>query len=236
MNRWTARVCFAAGLLCAPLRAQELDANCNIVPGFSAEHPLGDQDKCYPEIPPRPAVTGIVSARALAHKPSRAAIKEFDRGVQAWRSGQSGPAVQHLAAAVQLDSNFVEALAELGVIYGKTGQPELALDCFTRAAVLEPNSSVFHSNKASALVILNRPKEAEPAARRAVQLDPRSIEAHFMLGMSMLMQEKITPEVAAHLAIAAPKYPKARTYLTVVQAALAEPEHPEPEHRLGLAK
>jgi len=198
-----------------------------VVPSFRAEHsqPLGDQNQCDPETPPRPAVTGMISARALAHKPSRAAVKEFDRGVQAWRSGQSGPAVQHLAEAVRLDSNFVEALAELGAIYAKTGQPELALDCFTRAAVLEPNSSLFHSNRASALVILNRPEEAEQAARRALQLDSGSIPAHFILGMSLVMQEKITPEVAAHLAVAASKYPRARTYLAAVQAALAEPDH-----------
>jgi Flp pilus assembly protein TadD len=221
MNRWTVRICFSAGLLCAPLRAQDRSADCAIVPSFKAEIPPEDQDPCDPETPPRLRATGMVSARALAHKPSRAAVKEFDRGVQAWRSGQSGPAVQHLAEAVRLDSNFVDALAELGAVYGKTGQPELALDCFTRAAVLEPNSSLFHSNKASALVILNRPEEAEPAARRAVQLDPESIEANYMLGVAMAMQEKITPEVAAHLAVAARKYPGARAYLTAVQAMLA---------------
>jgi tetratricopeptide (TPR) repeat protein len=121
-----------------------------------------------------------------------------------------------------LDSNFVEALAELGVVYAKSGQPELALDCFTRAAVLEPNSSLFHSNKASALVILNRPQQAEQAARRAVQLDRNSIEANYMLGVALVMQEKIAPEAAAHLSIAADKYPRARALLAEVQAYLAK--------------
>jgi Flp pilus assembly protein TadD len=225
MNRWTVQICFAAGLLCAPLRAQDRNGDCPIVPSFKAERSLADQNQCDPENPQRPLSAGLISARALAHKPSRAAVKEFDRGVQAWRSGQSGPAAQHLAEAVRLDSNFVDALAELGAVYGKSGQPELALDCFTRAVVLEPNSSVFLSNKASALVILKRPEEAEPAARRAVQLDPRSVEANYMLGMSLVMQKKVTPEAAAHLAVAAQKYERARTNLAAVQAALSGPPH-----------
>jgi Flp pilus assembly protein TadD len=77
------------------------------------------------------------------------------------------------------------------------------------------------SDKAAALVILGRWEEAELAARRALQLDPASIEAHYMLGIAMLQQSKITPETAAHLAIAAKEHPRARAFLAEVQADLA---------------
>jgi len=226
MERWTVRICFTAGLLCPPLWAQDRDPTCGVVPSFRAEHPqpLEDQNQCDPETS-RPAVAGVVSARALAHKPSRAAAKEFDRGVQAWRRGQTELAVSHLKEAVRLDSDFTAALAELGAVYGAAGQPALALDCFTRAAVLEPNSALFHSDKAAALVALNRPEEAEPSARRAVQLDPSSIAAHYLLGVAMAMQEKITPETAAHLAATVGRYPRASAYLADVQAALAATPH-----------
>jgi cytochrome c-type biogenesis protein CcmH/NrfG len=69
--------------------------------------------------------------------------------------------------------------------------------------------------------MLSRCEEAEQAARRALQLDPGSIDANYMLGIAMMKQGKITPETADHLAIAASKHPRARVYLAEVQAYLA---------------
>jgi cytochrome c-type biogenesis protein CcmH/NrfG len=69
-------------------------------------------------------------------------------------------------------------------------------------------------------MLLKGPAEAESSARRALQLDPRSIEANFMLGLALLAQKKFTPEAAAHLAVAAPRYPRARPLLTSLEAEL----------------
>jgi len=45
-----------------------------------------------------------------------------------------------------------------------------------------------------------------------------------MLGIAMMKQGKITAETAAHLAIAAKKHPRARTFLAEIQDDLgAEP-------------
>jgi tetratricopeptide (TPR) repeat protein len=164
---------------------------------------------------------GGVSARRLAHKPPKAAAKAFDRGLKAWKKGQSEQALQYLREAVGLDPSFAEARTVLGVMYGKTGWPQEALEQYERALELEPNLAMLHSDKAAALVMLSRWEEAEQAARRALQLDPGSIAAHYMLGIAMLKQAKITPETAAHLAIAAKEHPKARAFLAEVEADLA---------------
>ena len=120
-----------------------------------------------------------------------------------------------------MDPDYVEARVDLGAAYAKTGLPEQALDQYEQAFKLEPNVPVLHSNKAAALVMLGRWEEAEQAARRALQLDTKSIDAHYMLGIAMMKQGKITSETAAHLGIAATKHPRARGYLAEVQAALA---------------
>jgi tetratricopeptide (TPR) repeat protein len=129
--------------------------------------------------------------------------------------------LRYFGEAVRLDPDYVEARTDLGVVYAKTGRPEEALDQYERALALEPNLPALLSNKAAALVMLSRWEEAEQAARRALQLDPKSIDADYMLGIAMVKQERITPETAAHLAIAATKYARARAYLAEVQAALA---------------
>jgi len=120
-----------------------------------------------------------------------------------------------------LDPDFLEARTDLGIVYTKTDRPEEALVQYELALGLEPNVTALHSNKAAALVMLSRYEEAEQAAQRALQLDPGSIDANYMLGIAMLMQGKITSEMAAHLAIAAKKHPRARAYLAEVQAQLA---------------
>jgi tetratricopeptide (TPR) repeat protein len=95
------------------------------------------------------------------------------------------------------------------------------LDEYEQALALEPNLAILHSNKAAAFVMLSRWEEAEQSARRALQLDPGSIDAHYMLGIAMMKQAKITPETAEHLAIAAKTHPRASAFLAEIQAELA---------------
>jgi tetratricopeptide (TPR) repeat protein len=164
---------------------------------------------------------GGVSARTLAHKRSKAAVQAFSRGVRAWDKGQYNEALHLFSEAVRLDPGYTQARVNLGAVYAKTGLPEQALNQYEQALMLEPNVPVLHSNKAAALVMLSRWEEAEQSARRALQLDPESIDGHYMLGIALMKQGKITPETAAHLAIAAKKHPRARAYLAEVQAYLA---------------
>ena len=46
------------------------------------------------------------------------------------------------------------------MVYAKTGQANEALDEYEQALGLEPNLALLHSNKAAALVMLSRWKEA----------------------------------------------------------------------------
>jgi tetratricopeptide (TPR) repeat protein len=228
---------FFAGLVlvacCGPRpgRAQASDSECIDTP---PEHQL-DQDgkvlpqyrewkQCMPAPPQRRQSTGMVTARALAHKPTKAARREFDRGVRAWREGQGDEAVRHLKEAVRLDPKFVESEAELGALYSKTNRLTLALTSLERALAMDPNWAVLHSNKAATLLQLNRIAEAEEAARQAVKLDPTSVEGHYVLGAAMFAQQKFTPEAATHLILAAGKYPKASDFLLEMQMHTAAQE------------
>ena len=68
---------------------------------------------------------------------------------------------------------------------------------------------------------LRRSMEAELAARRAVQLAPRSIAAHYMLGLALLQQNRATRETAEQLEIAFRKYPDVGPGLAWVRKRLA---------------
>jgi tetratricopeptide (TPR) repeat protein len=208
--------------------AQNPAAECGDTPPEKAHCVVG---QCPPAVQGQLA-PGVVSAHALAHKPPKAARRELDRGLQAWRKCRKDEALQHLTDAVRLDPGFVEAHIWLGAFYDDAQQPALALDHFNRALLLEPESSSATLAKAAVLMTLNRPAEAEQAAHRALQLSPGLIEAHFLLGAALVVQQKVTPlnrlrlaEAAEHLRIAASKLPQARAFLAAAQARLAESQH-----------
>jgi tetratricopeptide (TPR) repeat protein len=105
---------------------------------------------------------------------------------------------------------------------------------YNRALLLDPQSLWANVAKATILLTLNRPGEAEQAVRRALQLGPGLIEAHYLIGSALMVkektvQEKITSlkrlrlaEAAEHLRIAACKLPQAQAFMAAVQARLAE--------------
>jgi tetratricopeptide (TPR) repeat protein len=179
-----------------------------------------DQDLCAPPAQQQPS-GGLISARSFTHRVPKAAAKEFRRGVQAWTKGENEAAKQHLGEAVRLDPGFVEARFDLGFVYAKLGWAGEALDQYDQALSLEPNLAILHSDKAAALVMIGRWEEAEAEARTTLRLDPKSIEAQYMLGVAMFEQAKINPETESHLAIAAKKYERARPYLDAARAVLA---------------
>jgi tetratricopeptide (TPR) repeat protein len=164
---------------------------------------------------------GVVSTRNLAHKPLKAARREFDRGLRASETGRSTEALRHFTAAVDSDPEYLEAQAYLGRLYLLQGEPSLGLKHIEQALSIEPSSDVLHSNRAAALMMLQRPAEAEQAARRALQLAPASIAAHYMLGLALLRQNRATKETAEHLKIAAGKYPDVLPWLAWVRERLA---------------
>jgi tetratricopeptide (TPR) repeat protein len=217
--------------------AQNPDAECGDALPENAHYVAG---QCAPAVQVHLA-PGVVSAQALAHKPPKAARRELDRGLQAWRKGRNDEALQHLREAVRLDPGFVEAHIRLGAFYDDAHQPALALDHFNRALLLDPESSPATVAKAAVLMTLNRPAEAEQVARRALQLSPGLIEADYLLGAALLVQEGVTPlnsltslnrltplnrrrlaEAVEHLKIAASKLPQAQAFLAAAELRLAE--------------
>ena len=141
-----------------------------------------------PVFAPRPEPSGAISAQRLRHHPPKAARKTFARGVTAQREGRRGEAIEQFNEAVSLDPLYVEARAELGVLYVRTGEISKALQQFELASELEPNSSMLHFNRAWALLVLGRAVEAEREARRVLALKPEEADAHRLIGLALAAQ------------------------------------------------
>jgi tetratricopeptide (TPR) repeat protein len=130
----------------------------------------------------------VISAQRLAHHPPKAAQKAFALGIRAQRRDRQTEAIQHFTTAVSLYPSYVEARAELGVLYVRTGEISKALEQFERGSELEPNSSMLHFNRAWALLSLGRAAEAEREARRVLALKPQQANAQRLIDLALRAQ------------------------------------------------
>ncbi len=96
---------------------------------------------------------------------------------EAFARGDLSAARDHLNAALQLAPDNGELALTLGHIKLNAGEWAAALADYTTAARLIPNLAAAHSSRALALQLLGQPKQAEPAAVRALLLNPKDTVA-----------------------------------------------------------
>lgn len=90
------------------------------------------------------------------------------------------------------------AYYNLGHHHLSAGDPQRALDCYTRAIELDPDVSAYHINRGN--LFLNA-GEAEGAARdyaTAVRLDPSNAAAHFNLGNALRRMGRLEAAVEVY--------------------------------------
>lgn len=166
-------------------------------------------------------VAGLASVRALAFRAPRAARKAFEQGDRAMRKGATKEALAHFAEAVRISPDYFQAHVQLGILHAEADQPSLALESFLAAIALEPNSDFLQFNVTLTLIVLHRPVEGEVYARRALRRSPSSVDARFVLGVVLVMQDNFAEETIASLRLASEKYPLARDLLAWIESAPA---------------
>jgi tetratricopeptide (TPR) repeat protein len=175
---------------------------------------------------PEPTVAGTISAGTLAFRPSQAARKAFDQGEKAARKRSPREALAHFEDAVRISPDYRQAHVQLGILRAAADQPSLALKSFLTALALEPDSDFLQLNVALTLIVLHRPAEAEVYARRALRRSPSSVDARFVLGVALVMQDNLAEETIASLQLASKKHVLARDLLAWIESAPAAADVP----------
>lgn len=118
---------------------------------------------------------------------------ELAAAAQAMVEGHYDEAAQAFQRALDSDPNNVEALAGLGMALGRQNKLDDADQAFDKVLQVAPNHAVAHCGKAMVLlsrVQLNQLKGSKSDALRqagrecnkALDADPRVVEAHYLLG------------------------------------------------------
>ncbi len=115
-------------------------------------------------------------AEVLRLEPRRGTAHGF-MAIVLLQQGRAVEAVREFQLASDLQPGNLEALRQLGLAQGQSGQLEAAVVTFRRAITLNPKSSRDHYLLARALAALGRVADAVPHFAQAVVLDPQNAEA-----------------------------------------------------------
>ena len=160
----------------------------------------------------RPAT---VTLQQLSHHVPARASKEFAAGMKASANHKQEDAILHLKKAISFDPEYLTALNNLGVIYLRSDQNDLAIGEFQRAIAVDPGAADVYLNLAIAYLVQHEYKDSERVVRQVLHLDPTCERAMVMLGISLTIQNKFTDEAESNLRRAAQDFPVARVWLGV---------------------
>ncbi len=106
----------------------------------------------------------------------------FQKGETYFKEGKMEEAVIEYRTALQHDPRMGAAYSRLGDIYLKQENPSAAFQAYIRAADLLPTDIEAQLRAANALIVARRFEDARTRALKAVQLDPKNVEALILVG------------------------------------------------------
>jgi protein O-mannosyl-transferase len=129
--------------------------------------------------------------RALTHAPARSpgylAVIHNSLGMVLTREGKTSEALEHFAAAAQLNPGFAEAQSNLGNALAAAGRLPEAIAHYQEAVRLKPDYTEPRVGLGSAFLSQGNTADAIPQYREALRLDPNLAQAHNGLGGALAM-------------------------------------------------
>jgi tetratricopeptide (TPR) repeat protein len=175
--------------------------------------------------PSRPTLANpTVSVEELRHKVPKRALKEYEKGRQAFAKGDCESALRHFQNTIQLDADFADGHNDLGVTLAKLGNREEAAEEFQRAVKLAPQKNLPLSNLCISLYMLRHYEDVVPLAHRALKADPTLLYVRYVLAATLMLGRGDTNEALGNLELAAPKFPKARLLASEILVTMARRE------------
>jgi Tfp pilus assembly protein PilF len=168
-----------------------------------------------PPLPRIPAAHSIVTVHQLAHRIPARARNEQNRAFAAQHKGDSAAAIEHFKKAIHNDPEYQDAINDLGVLYLRCGNIELAAEQFSNAIAVDPHEPTPYFNLTLAYIGQSQFAAAEQTARRLVDVDRTGKGGPFLLGVSLVLQGKFTAEAERNLAGVTADYPLAELWLAV---------------------
>ena len=112
------------------------------------------------------------------------AHKEMLRAEEAQLRGDKEQALRHLERAIEIYPDYTDALNNLGTYHHRNGNFSRSVECFSKAAKLEPEFFPAWVNLGGSLLAAGNPDAALAANKRAVELRPNDPLANSQMGIN----------------------------------------------------
>ena len=111
-------------------------------------------------------------------------LTQMNKGVEAYREGNYGSAVEHLKEADRIWPENAQANYMLGQIYQhKYEEPATAVGFYEKATTISPDRADYWYHKGACLLELKRDAEAKLSLSKAVELQPGHADALYRIGV-----------------------------------------------------
>lgn len=145
---------------------------------------------------------GVLAGAGVAAQPAAAAgDRDYARGVELQQHGDLKGARDAYLAALKIAPQRVDAMSNLGLVYGRLGDYDRAIRTFEKALTLAPKQPVVEFNLALTYLQARQFENARREFAAIVALQPDNTSAHHLLGLALLELRKL-PEGIAELEIA----------------------------------
>jgi tetratricopeptide (TPR) repeat protein len=144
------------------------------------------------------------------------AWKEVYRTIDLMRAGDEHAAVEHMEKVVEIDPELPVAHNALGVMYVDVKAYDKAQQQFEQALTLKRDYRLAADNITVVLCLQHRYAEAEPAARRALDIDPEAASSQYLLGSILVVEKRNVDEATKLLERVKGKYARADLFLATV--------------------
>jgi tetratricopeptide (TPR) repeat protein len=157
--------------------------------------------------------TGPVSVDQLLHPPAKKAVAAFIAARKFSDRGAYDKAAEELEKAVRISPDYADAYVNLAAQHVHMGRYQQALEELTRAGEMAKPTVILLVDLTFVETMLKRHEDAMRSARQALQLDPSSASAHYLLGSLLAANRNTLPEAIHHLEQAARTMPAAQRTL-----------------------
>lgn len=123
---------------------------------------------------------------------------EFETALKHHETGALSEAHAAYLRVLELDSNHVETLHMLGLLYFQAGNPEQGLPLVDRAIAHSGSAPEMQNTRGIILRALGRPAESLAAYQEALRGRPHFADAAFNLGNLLLSQDEIAAAIDAY--------------------------------------
>lgn len=188
--------------------------------------------------PARSAGT-VVSAAEVDPNVPAAAKKEYDRATKFVTEGKLTEAIQRYKRAIEIYSEYLMALNDLGVQYLKLKQYTDAAAQFEAAVDVSPKAFNPRLNLGIALVELKKFVDAIDHLRLASSIDTSSPAVHLYLGIALVETDEFeaaTDELAKALSMGNAEYSVAHYFLAKAHMKKGERDEAVRELKMYLEK